>query len=307
MTVCVAAICDDNKVVGAADRMLTSGSIQFQPEQTKLVQLTSSIVAMIAGDMSVHAELLAKVQRSINDRIAAEPNNWWSVADIASLYESEYSRLRRRLAERDLLEPLGLDLDSYIGRQRELSGDLVSKIATELINYQLPVTELIFAGVDEGGPHIYSVGNGKATCQDGVGFAAIGVGSWHASSQLMVAGHTRKAPLSRSVYLTFAAKKRAEIAPGVGTETDMFLIGPTLGSYIEIRHTVIEEFGRFYEDHRSKTQELVTVVERNVHEYLEGLSAQRAEQAAQSAEPAESAAAEVTDRPPPVTTSTSRE
>jgi hypothetical protein len=31
-------------------------------------------------------------------------------------------------------------------------------------------------------------------------------------------------------YAAFA-KKRAEVAPGVGADTDMFLIGPTLGSY----------------------------------------------------------------------------
>jgi len=127
-----------------------------------------------------------------------------------------------------------------------MNPDVVKKITTGLIDYKLPDVEAIFAGIDMSGPHLYVVRNGNVSCEDRIGFAAIGVGSWHAESLFMAAGHTRAATTSRALYLTFAAKKRAEIAPGVGVETDMFMIGPQLGSYISIRDSIIQDLGRFY-------------------------------------------------------------
>ncbi len=68
--------------------------------------------------------------------------------------------------------------------------------------------------------------SGRAYCNNTIGFAAIGDGEWHAASQFMFAKYISHAPVAESMLLVFTAKKHAEVAPGVGTATDMFFIGP---------------------------------------------------------------------------------
>jgi hypothetical protein len=46
----------------------------------------------------------------------------------------------------------------------------------------------------------------------------------------MLNRHAWNSPAADAVLLTYIAKKRAEAAPGVGSETDMFMI-PTLGGF----------------------------------------------------------------------------
>jgi hypothetical protein len=86
MTVCVAAICkslvsDLPTILGASDRMLTAGDIQFEPQQSKIVALTTSIAIMIAGDSAMQAEVMQNVNADVYRRIEAEPKNWWNVRD----------------------------------------------------------------------------------------------------------------------------------------------------------------------------------------------------------------------------------
>lgn len=99
------------------------------------------------------------------------------------------------------------------------------------MNYRLPRLATIFCGVDTTGQHIYVTHDSDVGCYDAIGFASIGIGARHANSQFMFQGHTPRSPLAETLLLTYIAKKRAEVAPGVGSETDIFLIGPTLGSY----------------------------------------------------------------------------
>lgn len=232
MTVCVAAMFSGNSIMGASDRMLTAGDIQFEPQQPKIIKLTTSIFIMVAGDSSMQAEIIQNVRNDVQDRINKEPENWWRVQDVANLYSKYYNKSRFERAEKNILSPLGLDNNAFIERQKEMDSSLVRQLATELINYEAPRISSIFAGIDNNGPHIYVADNENVSCQDLVGFASIGVGSWHANSQLMFAGHTKYKLLPETLLLVYSAKKRAEVAPGVGEATDMFLVGPNLGDSI---------------------------------------------------------------------------
>src|SRR6266853_1595139 len=88
VTVCIAAICENGKLIGASDRMLTAGDIQFEPQQSKLVQLTSSMVAMIAGDSALQAEILYGVREEVARKIDADPTRWLRVSDVAEMYSA---------------------------------------------------------------------------------------------------------------------------------------------------------------------------------------------------------------------------
>jgi hypothetical protein len=67
----------DDVIVAAADRMLTSGDVQFEPSAgTKIFSLTNSIFMMTAGDAALQAEITGMVSREIVGRIAQEPGTY---------------------------------------------------------------------------------------------------------------------------------------------------------------------------------------------------------------------------------------
>jgi hypothetical protein len=248
MTVCIAAICEGSMVVGASDRMLTAGDVQFEPQRSKTFALTTSIAVMTAGDAAMQAEVLRELKADVYRRIAVDPENWWAVRDVAALFALHYNRARLRRAEASILAAFGLNARAFLSEQQHMSSDLVRQLATDMRNFKAPGASTIFAGVDTEGPHIYVVRNSDVSCEDSVGFASIGVGSWHADSQFMFAGHTVMRPFPATLLLAHSAKKHAEVAPGVGESTDMFSVGANLGSYFSVGDHVLERLDKIYRE-----------------------------------------------------------
>jgi 20S proteasome alpha/beta subunit len=103
VTVCVAAICNDSAVVGAADRMITAGDVEFEPPQTKIEVITSSIAIMIAGDIAVHVEILNELRGQVAAEISATPTQWLSVKNVANWYYEHFQRARNSRCEHAIL------------------------------------------------------------------------------------------------------------------------------------------------------------------------------------------------------------
>jgi len=274
VTVCVAAICDNSTVVGAADRMITAGDVEFEPPQTKIEAMTTSIAVMIAGDTGLQVEILYELRAQIKAHVVATPTQWLKVKDAANWYYEHFKNARNVRAERALLIPLGLDRNSFISRQQQMDSVLVNKLAGELVNFQPSEIEAIFAGVDDDGAHIYVVDNKGVSVRDAVGFAAIGAGYWHSNSAMMFAEHVKRKPMPDTLFLTYAAKRRAEVAPGVGAGTDMFMIGPPLGSYFAIGDHVLEELKGIYERTRQRAAISQETARTEVNKYVEELGKQ---------------------------------
>lgn len=88
-----------------------------------------------------------------------------------------------------------------------------------------PQLEAIITGIDESGPHIYQIDpHGIASCEDSSGFAVIGSGFYHATSQLMRTRHSSKTAYVDTLLLLYMAKKHAEMNEYVGEDTDIFVI-----------------------------------------------------------------------------------
>lgn len=272
MTVCVAAICRGDTVIGASDRMITAGDIEFEPQQTKIYQLTTSIAIMVAGDSSIQSEITQRAYADVSKRIQAEPKNWWNIRDVAELYNEYYKEAKLKRAEGAILFPLGLDRNTFIGRQKEMDSQLIRQLATELINFAPPPISAIFAGVDSSGPHIYIAEDENIRCQDQVGFAAIGVGAGHANSQLMFAAHNRWKELPETLLIVYSAKRRAEVAPGVGETTDMFMIGPALGSFTYIGDHVLTELKKIYKAEQQREIRANLKARSSVNKYVEEMA-----------------------------------
>jgi 20S proteasome alpha/beta subunit len=239
VTVCAAAI-TNGTVIGASDRMLTSGTgdIEFEPSISKLHKLQDNICIMIAGDITLQTEILYRVIASF----PLLPGSALAVKEVAEAYYKAFQESRAKMVERAILNPLGLESASDIF----LRGDLGMRLASDLLNYKAPFIEAIVTGYDTSGPHIYQVNNNGVTCQDWVAFASIGGGAAHANSQFMFAGHNRSRPIPETLMLVYSAKKRAEVAPGVGSDTDMFFIDPP-GRYFEVGEHVLNKLEDCYQ------------------------------------------------------------
>lgn len=210
-------------IVGASDRMLSAPDIKFEPPQLKIFQFTAGVVALVAGDPYAQMSICYEVTRALKLRaLQNRPDE--TVLGIASLYAEAFSKQRRDIAETKYLKPLGLDVGEFLTRHSEFSGGLVSDLASDMRHLSLDA-EAIIAGHDVSGHHIYVVEDpGTLKCADAVAFAAIGSGKSHADSQFMMARHTKDTPFHTALLQAYAAKKRAEVSPTVGTETDLFYI-----------------------------------------------------------------------------------
>jgi hypothetical protein len=236
-----------NVIVGAADRMLTAGDIQFEPSAgTKLIGLSKSLFVMTAGDSALQAEILSRVIGDVTARIQSDPDRWWYANEVSDLYVRYYNEVRNKRAENQILAPFGLTPADFHRDQRSMNDQLVNNIATELINYELPSVATIVAGLDPDGPHIYAIYENEPNCLDGVAFAAVGIGHRHATSQFMFARHAYNAGFPDTLMLTYYAKRKAEAAPGVGTSTDMAIVGPGLNTLTEVGPHVIKRLDQEY-------------------------------------------------------------
>lgn len=169
-------------------------------------------------------------------------------------------------AEAAVLRPLGLDLLSFLGTS------LGEALAREMLAFALGDVALIIVGIDSSGPHLYSVENEVVACHDFAGFASIGIGNWHANSLLMAAGHTKRRLLAETFLLVYSAKRRAEIAPGVGNGTDMFIIGPGLGQHLpELPDSLMDNLERIYNAEQERIRDAASRAAKEVTEYVEKL------------------------------------
>jgi len=287
VTVCVAAICwGGDTIIGASDRMITSRDIQFEPETSKSLPLTNSMVAMLADDAGVQGEIYNLIRPEIHRRIADNPDSWVSVTDIAHLWATSYSEIRFREAENSILRPLALDRVSFYAKQHEMSDEFIREIGNQLLQFSIGGATTIITGVDDSGPHIYLVQNERSYSQDRIGFAAIGIGSRHANSQMMFRGHTPAKGLAESLLSVYMAKKRAdEVSPGVGESTDIFSIGPQPGTYgliaSDIRTSLHDEYRRLRESENQATANAEGEMREHVNRFFQAQAREvRAEQEA---------------------------
>jgi hypothetical protein len=281
VTVCVAAIAEKSVVIGISDRMLTAGDIQFEPGQAKMWNFTSSIWALVAGDMAIQAELMKRVNIETQRRMVADPKPWLLVKDVADTYCREFRKLRRDRAEAEILSPLGLDFDSFVRKQSAMHADIISAVTNKLAEYDFPeLLEAIFIGTDTDGPVAYPTGElrvfpqiyvtegDKLSWLSSVGFAAIGSGKSHAESQFMVSGHWALKPLHETLLLAMAAKKRAEVAPGVGRDTDMVVIGPGLGTAYKVEDKHLQELEDMYRTIEATNERAVRKEQKRAEQFV---------------------------------------
>jgi hypothetical protein len=191
------------------------------------------MAALNAGSDALQAEIMQKIGATIDPHKAED----LTVLSVVEQYETFYDQIKRTRIKHEILAPFGLDEASFISKQHEMSDDFLRELTGRISAFQMPEVETIIAGIDKsiGGeisPHIYlirkTIYGSSVQCRDAVGYAAIGSGAPHVEAQFMKSRFHGHFSLPKALLLTYLAKKRSEIALGVGQETELFLIGPTL-------------------------------------------------------------------------------
>ena len=314
VTVCIAAIYNYNAILGASDRMVTGGygDITFEPPISKIFQLTNSIAVMTAGDQNIQTQVLQKTSKIIIEKINANPTQWLDISDVAEIYSKCFYDLRNKLIENNVLSKYNLTFDSFIAEQKKMSEKFIDMITANIKRYENDFSrsqgiETIITGVDNNGPHIYIVINGEVSCNDKLGFASIGIGSSHAISHFMLSKYSGSASESKALLTIHQAKKKSEVSPGVGKETDMCVIGPLKGSFTRIEpptftKPVVADLDNLYKKYKKTIEKLDKKTEDEIKDYLDKLNSgvQPKQEASVSASVSPSAS------PPPASASSSK-
>ena len=236
MTICIAASCEGSKkcVVGADREVTATGlSLEFEHEK-KIDTIGQSCAVMAAGDSLLAAEVIEKTRREVIVRALS------TIQQIAESLAAIYLQCHLERAESVILRPRGLTWGDYqqFGAHR-LPLQMHMNIDQLLFNFGLGAVEFLVAGVDENGAHIFRIhydgiaGGSWVEWCDSLGFRTIGSGGSHAAILLALQRQQKMLPVGETLFNVYSAKKNAEIAPGVGSQTDIAIVDSSKVTFLE--------------------------------------------------------------------------
>ncbi len=246
MTICIATIADDGKsLVLAADKEITYSfplNIEVEDGSKKIVKITDKIFILAAGIGEFCVEITSEVKR--------EKQGATSVKEITEYTYNVYTRLREQRLTELYLRPRGfISAQDYIQKQQQLNLQVVNFLDNVLASDPQGMfsVALIIAGIDTTGTYIYTITPpGTITPMNQQGFATIGIGDIHANNSLIGSSYKTSNTLKESLYLTYEAKKRSEVAPGVGKSTDIITV--TNEQYNELTDKEIIDLDKIVKD-----------------------------------------------------------
>jgi hypothetical protein len=228
MTICIAALCEKGKgCIIAADREITASalSLEFEHRESKIDLFFKKCVVMSSGDALLSEEIIAKT------RLAIPSGKEITVLSLAEKLRDIYMAIHLDRAESVILRPRGYNWQDFKEKgAQQLSPLAYQEITNQLFNFGINVVEFLVAGVDNTGSHIFRVhyngmvgGSWLEWC-DKLGHREVGIGALHASTYLSIEGQYSGLGVAETIYNVFCAKKIAELAPGVGSSTDLAII-----------------------------------------------------------------------------------
>jgi hypothetical protein len=251
--------------ITASDRKITAGDVEYEPPKLKMAQLSPRCLVLIAGDYAIASEAIFGTHKQLRGDPNAAPEN------IALVYGRAIQAIKRRQAEDLILSPLGLNTDTFMAQQRDLSNVFVDRITNQLQSYRGEDVEALVVGSDGADVQIWAVDTkGITSCLNDLGFGAIGIGAWHAKSRFMQTGYANTAIFAPALAVTFAAKKAAEVAPGVGTATDIRIV--TRDRINPLANELEEKLPPIFENYRTGRAQLELEAVAALQSYIDGLS-----------------------------------
>lgn len=254
VTICIGVICDNRtKAIAVSDRMLTSAdqSLAFEHDEPKITVLFDNCLAVTAGPATIHQPIFQAVRSEVR-----EPKP--SISDVAQKIKSKYQESRRSLLNDYVFSRRGLTIDLFHENQRVFHESTILELNERMDEFDLGL-DIGVVGVDQDlKAHIYSISNpGMAIPHNPLGFCCIGSGLNHANTTFAYRRFTPSFPLKRAIYVAFEAKKRAEMAGGVGPTTDIAIVSRGIAKnkdYKLLSPNAIKQLEDIYKEMENKSQ-----------------------------------------------------
>jgi hypothetical protein len=220
VTQIVGALCESRtRLVLVSDRMVADedDTLHFEHE-CKGEVLNDYTMALAAGTMH-EPEIISNSMQELSGNTKSQ--------QLIEVLAKNYQLTRRKRIEAEILSRYGFfTFDEYHNKQRLLTDDTVKSILEELNEYELNL-DLLIGGVDTqtSGAYLYTICDpGIAHSYSAVGFCCIGSGGRHADPVFAFYGYKPSMRLEEVLYIAYVAKRRAEMAGGVGRDTDAWII-----------------------------------------------------------------------------------
>jgi len=219
MTQIIAALCNNkNEIVFVSDRMVTTYDDELHYDyEPKLEAITEYAVSLVTGTMH---------EPEIIDDARAEVAGRQNIRQIADIVAKHYRKQRMTRIETDVLSRYGIvSFDDFYNKQKLMHDNTHRIIMDGIEEYEFDLG-IIVAGLNRDlHPHIYSIEEpGTAVSYDNVGYCCEGSGETHADSVFAFYEYNPSMPIEQVLYISYIAKKRAQMATGVGEKTDAWVM-----------------------------------------------------------------------------------
>ena len=217
MTQLIGVLCENKKkVIMLSDRMVSTanGSLTFEHEsKSSLI----SPYAMILTAGTIH-------ENELIDDTKEEVKETTPIKKIAEILAKNYRNIRKKRIEQEILEEVGLSsFQEFHEKHKLLHSVFVAELNEKIKDYSLHV-HFLLGGVDKQS-HLYRIGGpGMFVGFDTLGFCCIGSGDRHSEPVFAFYKFSPNLPEENALRIAFEAKKKAEMAGGVGRETDAWII-----------------------------------------------------------------------------------
>jgi len=218
MTICIAGLAESKKgAILSSDKMITKKLVptEFEHPVDKIKKITDDFYVLIAGTINYAEEIIERGQSKVEteDSYDEKINN----------FKDAYSEIRNEKIIDEILKPQGLEsLNDFHKKQSNLHPSTVQSIQEQVVGADLQAT-LILVGNKANKFQLSVLANpGKIIRQ--TDHVAVGTGNVHADQSLIGSGYNSGRDLRAAAYLILEAKKRSEVAPGVGDKTELLTL-----------------------------------------------------------------------------------
>lgn len=271
MTICIAAICDEDsgsgkKIIFCADRQVSVG-IQFEGGMKKYQKLTENCFIMDSTNDSLRSDLIIeRTKERITDK------KFSTIKEISDIVSEECENLKKEELQKDIL----WKYDSLSDSLKIYPASLLPFINQQLedYDYDLSCNFLVFGLESHDIAHIYNIDeDGKQRLLDNLAFAMIGDGGNLALQEITKYPYSTDTTAVEAIARVHFAKRLAERAIGVGEDMDLCLmhmkinedeteiLRPLIFDMTKERPDIIEELDNGFEDinqyERDKVREIM--------------------------------------------------
>jgi len=223
--------------------MVTHGGItEFEHEKPKISEMSDRVVGLIAGDALRGNQLVRAIAATIPGAAA-------TLQSVSGVAGAVYTEQRRLQIEGEIFAPRGISIQQfYQGLQLQMQQQLAFAIDQQVASFNYGVELLIGCVDDAGGSLIQVVNPGLVSDLSPIGFGAVGSGTIHALQSMIGFGHTGARALSETVFSVYVSKRRAEVAPGVGRDTDLAIVNRDGIAYLD--KTMLDQLESIYAEYQ---------------------------------------------------------